>query len=164
MGAYRDNFYEVMMWPVAVTTVVGPSAGVSQRRDLGRVWSAAITDNVSGNGFAAWGPGLVPHMVRAVGVEMLANLTDPMNIVLRVRPQATNAAATPEMIFPIPTTAATGKVALRYATQLIEVEPGEKLIASVTTAVDGARGVAYLLVCPRWEHPATLAGVTTATG
>ncbi len=163
MADYRDSFYEVRMWPVFVTDSVGVS-GVSERRDARSVFSFGVTDNVSGNGFAAWGPGLVPHMIRAIGVETLTNPANPVLINFRVRPQATNAVATPEMIFPVPTTAATGKIAVRYATQLIEVEPGEKLIASVTSAVDGLRGIAYLLVSPGWAHPATLAGVTTATG
>lgn len=159
--AYRGYPYEVMMWPNSVTDNVPVTATV-QKRGHYNVFSFNVTTNPSGNGFAAWGPGIYPHMVQAIGFETLSNQANPFNVYFHLRPQVTT--GTLVMTFPIPTTAATGKVALRYATALIEVEPGMKLVASVSDPIDGAQGIAYLLVEPRFVHPATMANVTTATG
>ena len=160
--AYSHSRYEVEMLGFAnVTDFVNAT-------DPGQMGQAIVTI-----AFAEWGPGMVPHRIRAaavimtgdsanvafggtaVGVRFEADISVPGTVTLAFR-------------IHIPT-AVTGhnNFSIYYIpTYVIEIAPGGKIQARATTAPTAlsVRCRTMLYVEPRWEEPINVTTMSKSTG
>lgn len=128
--AYTHSQYEVMMSNVAVVTSTGDKN--------------------------QWGPGYVPHVLRAWAflVTTQPTVTAPQ-LDLDKQPTAGSASGRiADFVSPlkVPVTTVQGKIVYKDGIQA-KVSPGEQLIYNITTAATAGAGSVIIFVEPTWETP-----------
>jgi len=127
-----------------------------------------ILDLTSTGDKATWGPGLVPHIVRAVSIVIDATPGDAGVVKGDLRPtRDSDTSRTDGTVFTINLatshtfTAGTGpKVVYHVPSSPVKVLPGQEVVIEVTDAsasVDEAR--VCLLVEPSWDQPGNITGM-----
>lgn len=149
--AYSHSKYEVEMTPLTPSTA--PAAG-------------ANGVNIAATGVQSiWAPGLVPHIIRAVGVMQTAGTPNDGAVHLSFRADLTTPGTVTEILkVVLPTTVTGNKVVYKTATRYIEVKPGQIVQCAVTAAATAASLAKVILyVEPRWEQPGNLTGMLSTT-
>lgn len=150
--AYTHSKYEIMMLPhLASTHVSGDNSAV----DL----TLATTIDL-----AHWAPGIVPHIVRGVGVVFTVNGASDIAVgqieFQHAKPVFTGtdtATVIAALNFPTVLSLATARVLYKLVTGQVIINPGEGVRARMqTVATAGVRGQLVLYLEPKWETPTNI--------
>ena len=161
--AYTHSKQEIIMGPQigCVTTAVATNMSATFNQ-IGTFLSSTGT-------VGEWGPGLVPHVVRGVGVRRIngAAADDAAWNVRFQHAKGTTGTATniANVVYPT-TVTSVGQVVYYIPTSQVEILPGEAIRAVVTAAPTyGVAGHIILYVEPRWETQTNVTrGLILTTG
>jgi hypothetical protein len=155
--AYTHSRYEVEMQRVDHISAVGGATALGQG-------GVALITTVA----AEWGPGIVPHRIRAAAVVMSGSdvgaFTGAAVECSFEADISTPGTVTKMFTIGAPSTGFANTSRYYIPTYVIEIEPGTKVQFRCTTAgTAGVRARAILYVEPRWEEPGNITGMIATT-
>lgn len=130
---------------------------------------SGMTATASGNK-AGWTPGYMPHHVRAAGIVVTTSGSTTSGAVFAFLHDSLASGSTPSDLAVLTLTSGTAGTAPIYGDVVVKdginvkVNPGERVILNVRTAVTGVSGFrGFLWVEPTWEVPENMAKVHRTT-
>ena len=157
--AYTHSKYEISMSPQVPKVSTSPGTAPT-------VDNFGVILDVTGV-VAEWGPAMVPHIIRGVGMILQSGNPQAAAVHLRlqhVKGVASTATNIAHLVHPT-TVTSLGRCIYYVPSGNIEIKPGELVRTNVTAAGGvGTYGQVVLYVEPRWEIPGNVTEMLLTTG
>lgn len=115
---------------------------------------------------AAWGPGMVPHVVRGVGITFLTSgqTVSALSCSFNHLNQASGSTASAIATLVGTSSDKSGHVLYKTVTTEVTINPGESVVFNNSAVVSGVCNVRpFVYVEPKWEQPGNITSMRQTT-